>query len=505
MIDLIIEIINCSYFDTKRCSMMLELGLMQDFDDDYSSTDIEKIKQAGSKDILDYATTKLDIMLMIKTKQHITEALVLKLKKQKHYQNLIKWVIELRIIARHKDNAGNILGYTIEEHKRRTFISKESAFSISNLITNAHLTKNGDYIANNGEHINTILGMNNKEENIYIIMLQNVPVLKINRHSGKVEIYNQNLVPFDIYLEDSYDADCANNIIVFNWWCGQRILSLDREHSKAILNSCNIKQAVTDKDRADIALKYKCLSLRDFYWVKKVEDKSKWENINLFDNSLSNSVVDISLLGKNLTLTNTRLIDSDLATDGLFPKAWYRQNNTFYLYKGDKNNSVNKEVRASEILRQLGFNVLQYRKTTFKDNTVSACKCFTNKNIGYITAGNLIQNYDLDTTYKEYDIMNLCDYLVGNRDRHQDNWGYIFNTKREIISFGEIFDFNHAFEASEKYACLPEQLLGRNITMLEVAKQVVKKYNIQLKLITEIDEYTHFVNNRIKLLQQYKT
>lgn len=340
-----------------------------------------------------------------------------------------------------------------------------------------------------------------RDTNDYIIMLKDTRVCSFNRYTGKAIIYDYSLMPFDIYLEDNDKyADRQNNITVFNWWCAHRILSLDREHAKAILNACGLKQAITDKDKADIALEYKCLSLKDFYWVKKKTDTSKWNDINLFDNSLSNAVVNIALKGESLSVTNRYLIDSDLATDGLFPKAWYRKGTNFYLYKGDKNESVDKEVRASKILQQLGFKVLNYEKTIYDKTTVAVSKCFTSKNIGYVTAGDMIQNYDIDTSYYEYDIMNLCDYLVGNSDRHQDNWGYIFNDKREIIGFAPIFDFNHAFEASEHFTCLPEQLSGRNITMIDIARNIIKKHNICLNTLPDIDKYTKFVNKRIMLL-----
>lgn len=341
-----------------------------------------------------------------------------------------------------------------------------------------------------------------KDHNEYILMLKDTKVCHINRCTGKVKMYNKNLLPFDIYLEYDEYADLQNNITVFNWWCAHRLLSIDREHAKVILNACGIKQATTDKDRADIAIEYNCLSLKDFYWVKTVDDTSTWKQVNLFDNSLSNAVVDIALQGKNLALTNNYLIASDLTTDGIFPKAWYRKDKTFYLYKGDKNDSVNKEVRASKILQQLGFDVLNYEKSSFDNSNVAVSKCFTSKDIGYVTAGDMSQNYDIDTKCYEYDMMNLCDYLVGNSDRHQDNWGYLFNYNREIIGFAPIFDFNHAFEASKTYYCLPEQLCGRCICMIDVAKEVIEKYKIRLKVLPESDKYTKFVNNRINLLNE---
>ena len=141
-------------------------------------------------------------------------------------------------------------------------------------------------------------------------------------------------------------------------------------------------------------------------------------------------------------------------------------------------------------------------KAVYDESEVAVSKCFTSKDIGYVTAGDMIQNYDINTNCYEYDMMNLCDYLVGNSDRHQDNWGYIFNDTREIIGFAPIFDFNHAFEASELSYCLPEQLIGRNILMIDIARQIIKKYSIDLAAVSEIDEYTEFVNKRILMLKQ---
>ena len=335
-------------------------------------------------------------------------------------------------------------------------------------------------------------------QQIYTIMLKDTKVCSIDYATGHVEFYNRNLIPFDLYFDDE---DQQNNLVVFNWWCANRVLSLDREYAKALLNSCGLRQATTDKDRAAIALKYSCLSLKDFYWVA-ISESQQWSRINLFDNSLSNAIVDVALSGKNLTVTNAYLLASDLSTDGVFPKAWYRSDSGLLLYKGDRNGSVDKEVQASRLLRQLGFNVLQYHKTIYHNQVVSVSKCFTSKDVGYVTAGDLTQNYDFDVHYYEYDMMNLCDYLVGNVDRHQDNWGFLFNDQRELIGFAPIFDFNHAFEATTDTVCLPEQLDGNTVTQCEVAKYVKKKYNVKLTRLSGTDPYTEYINNRINKLSE---
>ena len=46
------------------------------------------------------------------------------------------------------------------------------------------------------------------------------------------------------------------------------MLTLDRTYAKEILNSIGASQSVTDRERAQIALSYHCLSLLDVFWVK---------------------------------------------------------------------------------------------------------------------------------------------------------------------------------------------------------------------------------------------
>lgn len=345
------------------------------------------------------------------------------------------------------------------------------------------------------------INASNTESALCYLMAHDRKVCSIDRKTGYVEMFCETLLPLDLYLEWDSSADLFNNLQVFYWWCAHRILSIDREYAKNLLNSCGLKQASTDRDRAFIALQYKCLSLRDFFWVKSADDTSTWDQVNLFKNSLSNAVVDIALLGKSFSVTNKQLIDSDLATDGVFPKAWYRDASGFTLYKGDRNNSVTKEVRASQLLKEAGLDVLEYWETTYCGERVSACKCFTNENIGYVTAGDLNANQDIDTTYNGYFQMLLADYLVGNSDRHQDNWGYLFDESNHIIGFAPVFDFNHAFEADMEFTCLPELLLGRRKSALEAAKASYKELGITFSYVNETDDYSKFVNDRIRILR----
>ena len=60
------------------------------------------------------------------------------------------------------------------------------------------------------------------------------------------------------------------------------MLTLDRTYAKEILNSIGASQNVTDRERAQIALSYHCLSLLDVFWVKGEKENILFEDINLY-------------------------------------------------------------------------------------------------------------------------------------------------------------------------------------------------------------------------------
>lgn len=340
-----------------------------------------------------------------------------------------------------------------------------------------------------------------------IIMRKNRPLCEFDSKSGLVK--NINELPLDLFLEESEDFDTRlNNSNNFNHWCASRVLSLDRIHAKAILNSCALKQGQTDKERAQIALSYKCLSLHDSYWVKS-DDKDDWDKINLFDHSL-NDAVDVSLQGRSLTLNNTMLIASDCATDGIAPKAWVRKDGELFMLKGNLpgSNSVEKEVEASKMLQKLGIDVLNYDFYKYKGHPVAASKCYTTKDISQISLGAYQENHSFLEQAKDKDIydlhiLNLCDYLSENIDRHWGNINFLYDDSG-ILGFSKPMDFNHSFEAKEAQICLPmKYIYNKEYTQKEAAVAAIKYTGISLPDI-KLEEFSYGANvkNRIFSLEQ---
>ena len=77
------------------------------------------------------------------------------------------------------------------------------------------------------------------------------------------------------------------------------------KYAKELLNSIGAVQPVTDRDRAKVALR-----------------------------------------GRSMTVENAHLVAGDLSTSGVFPKAWVRRPDGFWLYKDGDAGDLRGQSRA---------------------------------------------------------------------------------------------------------------------------------------------------------------
>lgn len=331
----------------------------------------------------------------------------------------------------------------------------------------------------------------------YSIMHGDKTVAEINTR-GEATVLNERFIPYDLYLENERDFDTLiNNIDNFYHWCASRVLSLDRKYAKEILNSIGMAQAVTDRDRAKISLSYHCVSLTDIYWVKKSDEDISFENINLYDNSLNEAVVELSLRGKPMTVTNQELAQ-DLSTKGCFPKAWIRRGKDFILLKDGGADAVQKELLASRLCQCFDFKQVKYNEGFYDGQPVTESKIITSRQYSIVSRMAFeiyAQNRDLNVLdeclridKETYYGMNILDYLVGNIDRHPENWGLLVdNETNEYVSLYPIMDFNQSFgsyDTIEGANC--QTIYPERKTQREAAVEAVRK--IGLHQIQEIDE-----------------
>ena len=266
------------------------------------------------------------------------------------------------------------------------------------------------------------------QKEVYIVMHKDRKVAMMDE-SGHCKIYDKLFMPYNLYLEELEDIDSlVNNITNFYYWCATRVLTLDRKYAKEILNSIGMTQAVTDRERAKIALSYRCVSLTDVFWVRRKKESVLFKEINLYDNHLDNTFIDIPLRGRQYTVQNECLA-KDLSTNGCFPKAWKRVENGFQLLKDGGNDAVDRELLASKICRCFDVSQVLYEEDYFDGEKVSVSDNMTSKDYSIVSMEAFeiyCQNHNKDTeTYMKkldkhnYYMMNIMDYLVGNTDR---NW-----------------------------------------------------------------------------------
>ncbi|MDE6887831.1 MAG: hypothetical protein K2P45_04195 [Eubacterium sp.] len=358
------------------------------------------------------------------------------------------------------------------------------------------------------------------EKQIYEIMHKDKKTAVVDS-AGHCTIFEETFLPYNLYLEENEDIDTlVNNITNFYYWCASRVLTLDRKYAKEILNSAGLAQAVTDRERAKIALACRCASITDVFWVKQAGECVTFREINLYENHLDQTFVDIALKGRQYTVQNEYL-SRDLSTNGCFPKAWQRTENGFYLLKNGGEDAVERELLASRICRCFAVSQVLYEEGFFDGEKVTVSKNMTSVDISIASIeafGIYVQNHDgnlrqavLELDRYQYYMMNIIDYLTGNTDRHWGNWGVLVQAAdNQPLALHPLMDFNqsfHAYDTIEGANC--QTAFGQQMTQKEAAACAVREIGLnQVKevgkeLFTWLPQYYEMFCTRLELLLRY--
>ena len=320
--------------------------------------------------------------------------------------------------------------------------------------------------------------------------------------NGRVTVNFVSFMPYNLYLDTEDDMDTrVQNLTNFYAWCSSRVLTLDRKHAKEIMNNIGAVQSPTDRDRAMIAISYRALSLMDVFWVRTKDDKKTFDEICLYNHSLSDAFVDVSLRGKNLTLENAELIPeqdpaADVGTPGVAPKAWIRREDGFYLLKSGEKRDVDAELLASAIIDCFSVRHVSYEKFEFNGAFVSKCRIITSAERSIVPMEFVeiyCVNHDKDRmafvlkrdAYSYY-MMNIIDYLIGNTDRHWGNWGFwVDNKSNKLLELHPLMDYNKAFLSYEKLSGARCHATDGKLSQQEAAEEAVRK--IGLNQIKDVD------------------
>lgn len=239
-------------------------------------------------------------------------------------------------------------------------------------------------------------------------------------------------------------------------WINSRTPPIGRRNVLALLKQAQIN-SLTEYLRVT-----KAISLTDTFWVQDTEHPITWSKVNPYKNRLSKIISNIALnceyLGGEL-----RSPSPDYTVDGSVDKCWKRLRNGIYLFKTDgekwsgiTGNRPYCEYYACQVAKQLGINHnVQYGITVKNTDTghlkpYTYCRAFTNEQYGYVpiaytkyTCTPLIDLYKIliDDDKLLLREMLLLDSIVVNFDRHEGNYGFLFNTDSfKLARMAPIFD-----------------------------------------------------------------
>ena len=275
----------------------------------------------------------------------------------------------------------------------------------------------------------------------YILKHKDYPVLSFKltddyELSGITKIFDEKRLPFGLKYSG---LNVAQNI-QFSDWIENRGLPRSRSDLANIEYDLNVRNSI------ELSFGSYALNLTDHYWVHKSGDDLKWNDINFFENNFK-EVIDFDFIG---VCENNKNIDisPDLTVDGNLRKKWIILNNDRCLLKGSRYNEMQEpfnEVIASEIMNSFGIDHVEYKLIRNKTNNIplSICKCMVDKNTELITARVVIdteskenrndydrfiqicENNGIKNVKEKLDDMMIVDFIIGNTDRHKNNFGII--------------------------------------------------------------------------------
>ena len=106
--------------------------------------------------------------------------------------------------------------------------------------------------------------------------------------------------------------------------------------------------------------------------------------------------------------------------------------------------------------------------------------------------------------------MNILDYLIGNTDRHMENWGILIdNSTNKPISLYPLMDFNQCFLAYSNLDGANCLTVNKRMTQREAAIDAVKHIglrrirDVDMSKFVDMDQEAEMFIKRLTELQKY--
>lgn len=310
----------------------------------------------------------------------------------------------------------------------------------------------------------------------FTIMMKDTAVMQVDFDALKYRVIDEAHIPYPIRgklqeipapdsIRSSYDMTrsivaARKNEEAVVAWLANRVLLLSRANAKWIYNLFRFEQTGTDEQKVKIAMTCRAASVADPYWLRfEGEEDIRWKQIDIKQNPLNEIVAQVALHGKSLTLQGS-MITPELTTNGAYAKAWRRHpDNSLWLCKlgADGNTESRIEVMCSNLLDKMNVEHVHYEAGEEEGKYVCMCPCMTTESKAILTGMEFVSYCNVNGLNPEAEMLRIdaesiykmwiVDFLISNRDRHSQNWGFFYDTESmEILGCHPLFDHNNAFD-----------------------------------------------------------
>ena len=239
-------------------------------------------------------------------------------------------------------------------------------------------------------------------------------------------------------------------------WLRHRGIPRGRAYVERLL----AKAGLSENRPFGVLVACRALSLSDCFWVSAEGDSGTWASLNLFDNPFDELVANIAFLGVGPSSGLRPSSSPEYTTDGSLPKCWRRENGDIWLYKAGSSGASNAgrepfcEFFAWQVACAMGMNAVEYRLARWKDRLCSVCRLFTSKELSFVPATHLGNDWDhvcnafasFGPAFQDMlDDMMVFDAVILNKDRHLGNFGILVDADTNIpLKPAPLFDHGYS-------------------------------------------------------------
>ena len=328
----------------------------------------------------------------------------------------------------------------------------------------------------------------------YILMHREIEVaeIELDELSHITNIY-------EVYAEEHFPVGTlgkhgVDKTMLAKWWA-KRSIPASRSGLRETLDLLHMSVP------QELLAKCYGLSLSDQYWISPKNKPLMWKKINFFDHDFSEDVGNL-LFGYGEFSDSMSLISPDNTSDGQLIKKWKIADGKRVLIKGGSNPYQQEplcEVIASGIAERFCIPHTKYTLLWEHENPFSVCQDFITSETELVSAYHIMQSRKKPNDLSDYEFYLNCaeqlgvknireqtekmivlDFLIGNEDRHFNNFGLIRNAVTlEWIGVAPIFDCGTSLWYNTQESLIKP--LSPNL----LAKPFKKTHREQIKLVKD--------------------